>query len=219
GLEVRQQATQPPMIDVGHVGGFGRLLDGVASLLLGSDEQDRAAAPGYVGGEPARILQQLLGLQQVDDVDAVPLTEDEAAHLGVPAARLVAEVHAGLQQLPDSDLGHCSVLPCFVVETSARGTVFATSRCARQGATRILRGRRSEILEKSLRKYCRPGTFSGVAGDHPSPTSGDRSSRGPNLPSPTSGGSVRTFDGAALDGPPRRASGAPHYPASVSARP
>src|SRR5581483_2241940 len=115
GLEVRQQATQPPMIDVGHVGGFGRLLDGVASLLLGSDEQDRAAAPGYVGGEPARILQQLLGLQQIDDVDAVPLTEDEAAHLGVPAARLVAEVHTGLQQLPDSDLGHCVQLPFLCV--------------------------------------------------------------------------------------------------------
>jgi hypothetical protein len=31
---------------------------------------------------------------------------DEAAHLGIPAARLVAEMDAGLQQLLDSYLGH-----------------------------------------------------------------------------------------------------------------
>ncbi len=47
-----------------------------------------------------------LGLEQVDDVDAAALAEDEAAHLGVPAARLVAEVHTGLQQLLDSYLSH-----------------------------------------------------------------------------------------------------------------
>ena len=50
--------------------------------------------------------QQLVGLQQVDDVDAGALAEDEAAHLRVPAARLVAEVDAGLQQLLDADLSH-----------------------------------------------------------------------------------------------------------------
>ena len=66
---------------------------------------------GEVGGELLRLLEQRLGLQQVDDVDAAALAVDEAAHLGVPAARLVAEVHAGLQQLPDADLSHgCSPL-------------------------------------------------------------------------------------------------------------
>ena len=50
-------------------------------------------------------VQQPLGLLQVDDVDPAALAEDEAAHLGVPAARLVAEVDAGLQQLLDADLG------------------------------------------------------------------------------------------------------------------
>ena len=63
-------------------------------------------------GECARLLEQLLCLQQVDDVDAIPLTEDEAAHLGVPSARLVTEMHAGLQQLLDSNSSHviCSLL-------------------------------------------------------------------------------------------------------------
>ena len=53
------------------------------------------------------------GLGEVDDVDPVALREDERAHLGIPAARLVAEVDAGLEQLPHGDGGHawssCSV--------------------------------------------------------------------------------------------------------------
>ena len=50
-----------------------------------------------------RLLEQLLRLREVDDVDAAALAEDEAAHLGIPAARLVAEVDAGLQQLSHRD--------------------------------------------------------------------------------------------------------------------
>ena len=53
------------------------------------------------------------GLGEVDDVDPVALREDERAHLGIPAAGLVAEVNAGLEQLPHGDGGHawssCSV--------------------------------------------------------------------------------------------------------------
>ena len=55
-------------------------------------------------GEVLRLLEQRLRLEQVDDVDAVALAVDEPAHLRVPAARLVAEVDAGLQQLLDADL-------------------------------------------------------------------------------------------------------------------
>ena len=50
-----------------------------------------------------RLVEALARLRQVDDVDAGPLVEDEAAHLGVPATRLVAEVDAGLQQLSHRD--------------------------------------------------------------------------------------------------------------------
>ena len=50
------------------------------------------------------------GLLQVDDVDAVALGEDELAHLRVPAAGLVAEVDAGLQQLLHADRGNQGVL-------------------------------------------------------------------------------------------------------------
>src|SRR3712207_6966300 len=43
------------------------------------------------------LLQQTLGLLKVDDVDPVPLAEDVAAHLRVPAPGLMTEVHAGLE--------------------------------------------------------------------------------------------------------------------------
>ena len=66
------------------------------------------------------------GLEQIDDVDAAALAMDEAAHLGVPAARLVTEVNAGLQQFRDAYLCHGVSLACLVgcctrVRTAGRG--------------------------------------------------------------------------------------------------
>ena len=94
------QAAEPAQMDIRHAGRLGRLLDRVARLLLGADEQDRAAAAGEVGRELLRRREQTLGLLEIDDVDSVPLAEDVAAHLRVPAPGLVAEVDAGLQQFP-----------------------------------------------------------------------------------------------------------------------
>ena len=105
-VEVGQQAAQPPLVHVWHAAAIRPLLDRVAGLLLGAHEQDRPALAGHVGGEPRRLGEQVLGLQQVDDVDPVALPEDVRAHAGIPAARLVAEMQAGLQQLLDSRLGH-----------------------------------------------------------------------------------------------------------------
>src|SRR5690606_2684557 len=45
-------------------------------------------------------------LLQVDDVDAASLGEDEALHLGVPAAGLVPEVDAPVEQLANCYYGH-----------------------------------------------------------------------------------------------------------------
>ena len=105
-LEVRQQPAEPAVVDVRHAGGLGDVLDGVAGLLLRADEEHGAAAVRDLRGEVLRVAQQLLRLEQVDEVDAAALAEDVAAHLGVPASRLVAEVDAGLQQLLDPGLGH-----------------------------------------------------------------------------------------------------------------
>ena len=82
---------------------------------------------------------------------------DEPAHLRVPAARLVAEVHAGLQQLSDAYLSH-GLLPCVVVQCSPgvsrrRGTRL----CAGQGRGlgSVLEGSPGVVDEvaTSLRKF------------------------------------------------------------------
>ncbi len=57
GLEVRQQAAQPAVVDVGHARGLGHVADRVLRLLLGAHEQDGAAAVGERAGK-------LLGLRQ-----------------------------------------------------------------------------------------------------------------------------------------------------------
>ena len=93
-----------------HARADGLLAHRVLALLLGADEHHGAAALRDVAHERVGLLQQLERLLQVDDVDAGALTEDEALHLGVPPAGLVAEVHSGLQQLLHGDDGHASRL-------------------------------------------------------------------------------------------------------------
>ena len=98
--EVRQHAAEPALVDV-RLAGPGRLLgDRLLGLLLRADEQHVLAAGDDVADELERRLEMLDGLGEIDDVDPVALREDERAHLGIPAACLVAEVDSGLEQLP-----------------------------------------------------------------------------------------------------------------------
>ncbi len=106
GAEVREEAAEPAVLHVRHAGASGVLLDGVLGLLLGADEEDLAAAVRERRGELLRVEQGLLGLQQIDDVDAVDLAVDETAHLRVPTAGLVAEVDTGLEQVLEVDSAH-----------------------------------------------------------------------------------------------------------------
>jgi hypothetical protein len=96
---VREQPTEPAMVDERHADALRLVLDGVLRLLLRPDEQHRAVPLGEIAHVLRGLVEPLARLGQVDDVDAGPLGEDEAAHLRVPATRLVAEVHPGLQQL------------------------------------------------------------------------------------------------------------------------
>jgi hypothetical protein len=98
-VEVGQQPAEPALVDVEHPGFLRNGLDRVLGLLLRADEQDQAPARREILHEGAGTLQQRDRLHQVDDVDPVALAEDVAPHLRVPPARLVAEMHAGLQQL------------------------------------------------------------------------------------------------------------------------
>ena len=104
--EVRQHAAEPALVDV-RLAGAGRLLgDRLLGLLLRPDEQDVLAAGDRLAHEIERRVEVLDGLGEIDDVDPVALGEDERAHLGIPAARLVAEVDSGFQQLPHRDGRH-----------------------------------------------------------------------------------------------------------------
>ena len=103
---VRQFVSRPPsqrFVTYGIPTRVACSRDGVLRLLLRADEEDRPAALGDVARELVRLLEELLGLREIDDVDAAALAEDVAAHLGIPATRLVAEVDAGLQQLSHRD--------------------------------------------------------------------------------------------------------------------
>jgi hypothetical protein len=128
---VREQAAEPAVVDVRHADAPRLDLDGVLRLLLRADEEDGAVAFGEVAAELLGLLEALRGLRQVDDVDAAALREDEAAHLRVPASRLVAEVDSGLQQVAHRDCasgcgpsrnGHRRLLPDSFVVLRRRGS-------------------------------------------------------------------------------------------------
>ena len=104
GDEVGQHTAEPTLVDIRHVGTLSSVLDGLLSLLLGADEQ-HVAALGDVLDEGVGLVGVEDGLLEVEDVDAVALTEDERLHLGVPATGLVTEVAAGLEQGADINLG------------------------------------------------------------------------------------------------------------------
>jgi hypothetical protein len=107
---VRQQPAEPAVVHVRHAYPLGLGFDGVLGLLLRADEEHRPTAAGEIAGEVVCALERVERLAQVDDVDAAARSVQEAAHLGVPAARLVAEVHPGLQQLAHRHHGHCGFL-------------------------------------------------------------------------------------------------------------
>src|SRR6185295_16043447 len=148
---VGEQPAQPAVVDVGHAGALRDVLDGVAGLLLGAHEEDRAATVGDLGAELLRLLEQDLRLEQVDDVDAATLTVDEAAHLWVPAARLVSEMYPGLQQLPDADLGHRET-PLNVVVTAPGGVGGSAGPGANAGQGRLPRAPGGSPGSKRMKK-------------------------------------------------------------------
>ena len=90
---------------------LGVALDRVLRLLLGADEEHRAAVGDEVTNEGVGASSiRLQRLVEIDDVDAVALAEDESLHLRVPAAGLVPEVDACLEQLLHGDDGHGRLL-------------------------------------------------------------------------------------------------------------
>src|SRR4029078_3326356 len=97
GLEVGEQPAQPSLGHVHRAATLGFALHDVDELPLGADEQNVVAAQDDSARELLRELQLTQRLLQVDDVNPVPLREDETTHLRVPAAGLVSEVDTGFE--------------------------------------------------------------------------------------------------------------------------
>jgi hypothetical protein len=104
--EVREHPAEPALVDVRHAGPRRLLGDRFLGLLLRPDEQDHLAAGDGLADGVEREVQPLDGLGEIDDVDPVALRENERAHLGIPAARLMAEMDPGLEQLPHRNGRH-----------------------------------------------------------------------------------------------------------------
>src|SRR5438552_3656575 len=111
--EVREESAEPPLIDEVHSGALRFLGDRLLCLLLCADKEDLPAVGGQVPHEDVGLLDARQRLLKVDDVDPVPLHEDEALHLRVPAAGLMSEVDSGLEELLHRDDGH-GVSPLFL---------------------------------------------------------------------------------------------------------
>src|SRR5438034_899435 len=86
---------------------FRASLTAIASLrlTLGAYEEDDPALGRQLLDVLKGLLEQAIGLLQVDDVDPVALAEDVFLHLRVPALGLVPEVDPRLEQLLHGDRG------------------------------------------------------------------------------------------------------------------
>src|SRR5262249_39251258 len=106
--EVGQSPAEPALVHVEHAAAARFLEHGLLGLLLGPDEEHRAAARRQLAHEAVGLAELLEGFLKVDDVNAVALAEDVLLHLRVPALGLMAEVHSGLEQLLHRQRGHGS---------------------------------------------------------------------------------------------------------------
>ena len=110
GLKVGEHTAQPTSVDIVHAYALSLFADGVLSLLLGADEQQGLAIGGQVAHKVIGLFQLANGLLQVNDIDTVALRVDVRSHFRVPAAGLMSEMDASLQQLLHGYDCHCLFL-------------------------------------------------------------------------------------------------------------
>src|SRR5437667_5043527 len=123
GAQIGQRAAEPAVHHIGHPGARGGVFDFLLGLLLGADEQDRAAVENDVMEESAGDFDLGESLVKVNDVNAVACGENELLHLGVPALGLVTEMNPRFHQLCDRYACQC-ILRCSI----SRPADFATAR-------------------------------------------------------------------------------------------
>ena len=97
--EVGQHATQPTFVDVRHPHAGGLFLNGLLSLFLGANEQQRAAVGHGFLNEFVSNIDVSDGLLQIENVNAGTVGQNKPLHLGVPATGLMPEMYAAFQKL------------------------------------------------------------------------------------------------------------------------
>src|SRR5690606_11955828 len=100
----------------------GSLCDERSSLALGANEQHATTVSDSVRHELQGAAQGRNGLREIEDVDVVANTKDEAFHLRVPAVLLVAEVNTSFEELTHGEFWQCHLailLPVMPPRSSA----------------------------------------------------------------------------------------------------
>ena len=148
GAEVGEHTAQPPGVDVMNAGAGRFIADGILRLLLGAHKKHGFAVGRQIAHEHIRFLQLADRFLQVDDINAVALRKNIRGHFGVPAAGLVSEVDAGLQQL----------LHGYDCHNAKSSLVFPPQVLEEQQIYPSIRGNRrpaAPAAAKHLRAFCR----------------------------------------------------------------
>ena len=106
GDEVRHHAAEPTGIDVRHAALVGSVGDGLLGLFFGADEQDGATLLRELAHEGVGLVHAKEGLLEIENVDVTAVAENVRLHLGVPAAGLMTEVGACIEQRLNTDFRH-----------------------------------------------------------------------------------------------------------------
>jgi len=73
-------------------------LNGLLGLPFASDEKHLSFLSCNIRQKIGRHLQLFYGFGKVNDVDRIPLLEDERLHLWIPSLRLVSKMNSRLQE-------------------------------------------------------------------------------------------------------------------------
>src|SRR5207247_2880120 len=104
GRVVGEQASEPAVIYVVHLAARRLLGDGFLRLALGAHKEDGLAFLGEIADKLGGFFEELEGLLEVDNVNAVAFPVYVFLHLGIPTARLVAEMNPSLQKFLHTDV-------------------------------------------------------------------------------------------------------------------
>lgn len=117
GLEVGQGAAQPALIDEIAATATGFLLHRFARLAFGAHKEHAAMAARELFHKIEGFPEHGEGMFEIDNMNAVAFTKEVRRHFGVPVARLVTKMNAGLQQGTHGNIvTHGLDSPCWVVD-------------------------------------------------------------------------------------------------------